>query len=90
MLVGLFSALAWPAALLSVASVIDNPWSVCVAKAEGVFLHRQQSSFVAFLLKFWWSFFYYLMFHLAAGRELAAALMARAQGQCSRQAVRLS
>ncbi|XP_046579571.1 transmembrane and coiled-coil domain-containing protein 4-like [Haliotis rubra] len=31
---GLLAAIAWPAALLSAASVIDNPWSVAVQRAN--------------------------------------------------------
>ena len=30
LLAGLISAIAWPAALLTVSSVIDNPWGVCL------------------------------------------------------------
>lgn len=30
------SAIAWPAALLSMASVIDNPWSVCCRRSSEV------------------------------------------------------
>ncbi|XP_012286477.1 transmembrane and coiled-coil domain-containing protein 4 isoform X2 [Orussus abietinus] len=33
---GLLSAVAWPAALLSIASVIDNPWSVCCRRSSEV------------------------------------------------------
>lgn len=33
---GLMAAVAWPATLLSAASVIDNPWSVCASRAEEV------------------------------------------------------
>ncbi|XP_012256500.2 transmembrane and coiled-coil domain-containing protein 4-like isoform X2 [Athalia rosae] len=32
----LVSAVAWPAALLSIASVIDNPWSVCCRRSSEV------------------------------------------------------
>ncbi|TMS35414.1 hypothetical protein L596_002825 [Steinernema carpocapsae] len=35
-LAGIVSAIAWPVALLSASSVIDNPWSVCVARAAEV------------------------------------------------------
>ncbi|EFO24887.2 hypothetical protein LOAG_03591 [Loa loa] len=35
-LAGLVAAVAWPAALLSVSSVIDNPWNVCVRRAAEV------------------------------------------------------
>ena len=30
------AAVAWPAALLSIASVIDNPWSVCCRRSSEV------------------------------------------------------
>lgn len=33
---GLMTAIAWPVALLSAASVLDNPWNVCVARAAEV------------------------------------------------------
>lgn len=33
---GLMTAIAWPASLLGVASVIDNPWSVCLQRATQV------------------------------------------------------
>nr|CAB3267017.1 transmembrane and coiled-coil domain-containing protein 4-like [Phallusia mammillata] len=35
-LAGLITAIAWPASLLSVASVIDNPWSVCLQRSSQV------------------------------------------------------
>ena len=47
------AAIAWPSALLGLASVIDNPWHVCTRRAENagkqladVLLSRQQVSFV--------------------------------------------
>uniref|UniRef100_A0AC34G4I6 Transmembrane and coiled-coil domain-containing protein 4 n=1 Tax=Panagrolaimus sp. ES5 TaxID=591445 RepID=A0AC34G4I6_9BILA len=36
---GLVSAIAWPVALLSASSVIDNPWNVCVSRATEVGEH---------------------------------------------------
>lgn len=36
---GLMSAVAWPVAILSVASVLDNPWSVCVHRSAEVGRH---------------------------------------------------
>lgn len=36
---GIVSAIAWPAALLSMASVIDNPWSVCCRRSSEVGKH---------------------------------------------------
>ncbi|OWF40311.1 transmembrane and coiled-coil domain-containing protein 4-like [Mizuhopecten yessoensis] len=33
---GILTAIAWPATLLSVSSVIDNPWSVCIQRATSV------------------------------------------------------
>ncbi|KAK6043805.1 hypothetical protein COOONC_18690 [Cooperia oncophora] len=35
-LAGLVSAVAWPVAIVSAASVLDNPWNVCVARAAEV------------------------------------------------------
>ncbi|CCD70531.1 putative membrane protein F35D11.3 [Caenorhabditis elegans] len=35
-LAGLVSAVAWPVALMSVSSVLDNPWNVCVSRAAEV------------------------------------------------------
>ncbi|TKR64674.1 hypothetical protein L596_025164 [Steinernema carpocapsae] len=35
-LAGLLAAIAWPVALLSVSSVLDNPWSVCAARTTEV------------------------------------------------------
>ncbi|XP_064610419.1 LOW QUALITY PROTEIN: transmembrane and coiled-coil domain-containing protein 4-like [Liolophura sinensis] len=32
---GILAAVAWPAALVSAANVIDNPWSVCVQRSVG-------------------------------------------------------
>jgi len=47
--VGLLAAVAWPAALIGMASVIDNPWSVCTQRSmlagrqlAEVLLSRQQ------------------------------------------------
>ena len=46
---GLLAAVAWPAALIGMASVIDNPWSVCTQRSmlagrqlAEVLLSRQQ------------------------------------------------
>ncbi|XP_011301607.1 transmembrane and coiled-coil domain-containing protein 4-like isoform X2 [Fopius arisanus] len=36
---GLMSAIAWPTALLSISSVIDNPWSVCCRRSSEVGKH---------------------------------------------------
>ncbi|XP_034946233.1 transmembrane and coiled-coil domain-containing protein 4-like isoform X2 [Chelonus insularis] len=36
---GLMSAIAWPTALLSMSSVIDNPWSVCCRRSSEVGKH---------------------------------------------------
>uniref|UniRef100_A0A8C6ZL95 Transmembrane and coiled-coil domains 4 n=1 Tax=Nothoprocta perdicaria TaxID=30464 RepID=A0A8C6ZL95_NOTPE len=36
---GIVSALAWPASLLTVASVIDNPWGVCLHRSAEVGKH---------------------------------------------------
>ncbi|XP_060074419.1 transmembrane and coiled-coil domain-containing protein 4-like [Ylistrum balloti] len=33
---GIMSAITWPATLVSMASVIDNPWSVCIQRATAV------------------------------------------------------
>ncbi|CAI2336669.1 unnamed protein product [Caenorhabditis sp. 36 PRJEB53466] len=38
-LAGLVSAVAWPVALMSVSSVLDNPWNVCVSRATEVGEH---------------------------------------------------
>ena len=45
----LLAAIAWPAALIGMASVIDNPWSVCTQRSmlagrqlAEVLLSRQQ------------------------------------------------
>ncbi|PIC43939.1 hypothetical protein B9Z55_004490 [Caenorhabditis nigoni] len=38
-LAGLVSAVAWPVALISVSSVLDNPWNVCVSRAAEVGEH---------------------------------------------------
>lgn len=46
---GLITAVAWPAALVSAANVLDNPWNVCIQRATStgkelaeVLLARQQ------------------------------------------------
>ena len=51
---GLLAAVAWPAALIGMASVIDNPWSVCTQRSwltgrqlAEVLLSRQQVCVVA-------------------------------------------
>ena len=36
---GLLAAIAWPAALLTASSVIDNPWGVCLARSSEVGKH---------------------------------------------------
>lgn len=33
---GLLMAVAWPVAILSCASVLDNPWNVCIARSAEV------------------------------------------------------
>uniref|UniRef100_A0A7E4USN5 DUF726 domain-containing protein n=1 Tax=Panagrellus redivivus TaxID=6233 RepID=A0A7E4USN5_PANRE len=38
-LAGLMTAIAWPVALLSCSSVLDNPWNVCVSRAAEVGEH---------------------------------------------------
>ncbi|KAF8361813.1 hypothetical protein PRIPAC_88736 [Pristionchus pacificus] len=38
-LAGLVSAVAWPVALLGCASVLDNPWNVCIARSAEVGEH---------------------------------------------------
>uniref|UniRef100_A0A8R1E2S5 Transmembrane and coiled-coil domain-containing protein 4 n=2 Tax=Caenorhabditis japonica TaxID=281687 RepID=A0A8R1E2S5_CAEJA len=38
-LAGLVSAVAWPVALMSVSSVLDNPWNVCISRAAEVGEH---------------------------------------------------
>ncbi|XGW10592.1 hypothetical protein V3C99_012245 [Haemonchus contortus] len=38
-LAGLVAAVAWPVAIVSAASVLDNPWNVCVARAAEVGEH---------------------------------------------------
>ncbi|VDM95076.1 unnamed protein product [Thelazia callipaeda] len=38
-ILGLVSAVAWPVALLSASSVIDNPWNVCIRRAKEVGEH---------------------------------------------------
>ncbi|KRX13625.1 CDK5 regulatory subunit-associated protein 1 [Trichinella nelsoni] len=35
-LAGVMSAVAWPVSLLGVASVIDNPWNVCIRRSQEV------------------------------------------------------
>uniref|UniRef100_A0A8C8HI67 Transmembrane and coiled-coil domains 4 n=1 Tax=Oncorhynchus tshawytscha TaxID=74940 RepID=A0A8C8HI67_ONCTS len=39
---GIVTALTWPASLLAVASVIDNPWSVCLSRSAEVGKHLAQ------------------------------------------------
>ncbi|XP_055748456.1 transmembrane and coiled-coil domain-containing protein 4 isoform X2 [Salvelinus fontinalis] len=39
---GIVTALTWPASLLAVASVIDNPWSVCLCRSAEVGKHLAQ------------------------------------------------
>uniref|UniRef100_A0A8D0G8I3 Transmembrane and coiled-coil domains 4 n=1 Tax=Sphenodon punctatus TaxID=8508 RepID=A0A8D0G8I3_SPHPU len=39
---GIVTALTWPASLLTVASVIDNPWSVCLHRSAEVGKHLAQ------------------------------------------------
>lgn len=46
---GLLAAISWPLTLLSVASIIDNPWSICTQRSVNagrqlaeVLLSRQQ------------------------------------------------
>ncbi|XP_014001201.1 transmembrane and coiled-coil domain-containing protein 4 isoform X2 [Salmo salar] len=39
---GIVTALMWPASLLAVASVIDNPWSVCLSRSAEVGKHLAQ------------------------------------------------
>ncbi|XP_053777776.1 transmembrane and coiled-coil domain-containing protein 4 isoform X2 [Desmodus rotundus] len=39
MLSGIVAALTWPASLLSVASIIDNPWGVCLHRSAEVGKH---------------------------------------------------
>ncbi|XP_019907670.1 transmembrane and coiled-coil domain-containing protein 4 isoform X2 [Esox lucius] len=36
---GIVTALTWPASLLAVASIIDNPWSVCLSRSAEVGKH---------------------------------------------------
>lgn len=36
---GIVTALTWPASLLTVASVIDNPWGVCLHRSAEVGKH---------------------------------------------------
>lgn len=38
-LAALLAAIAWPSALLGLASVIDNPWHVCTKRAENAGKH---------------------------------------------------
>ncbi|GMS86580.1 hypothetical protein PENTCL1PPCAC_8755, partial [Pristionchus entomophagus] len=38
-LAGIVSAIAWPVALLGCASVLDNPWNVCIARSAEVGEH---------------------------------------------------
>ena len=39
---GIVTALTWPASLLAVASVIDNPWGVCLSRSAEVGKHLAQ------------------------------------------------
>ncbi|KAM6976996.1 transmembrane and coiled-coil domain-containing protein 4 [Aplochiton taeniatus] len=39
---GIVTALTWPASVLAVASVIDNPWSVCLSRSAEVGKHLAQ------------------------------------------------
>ncbi|XP_071783453.1 transmembrane and coiled-coil domain-containing protein 4 isoform X2 [Centroberyx gerrardi] len=39
---GILAALTWPASLLAAASVIDNPWSVCLSRSAEVGKHLAQ------------------------------------------------
>ncbi|XP_062871981.1 transmembrane and coiled-coil domain-containing protein 4 [Trichomycterus rosablanca] len=39
---GIVAALSWPASLLAVASVIDNPWGVCLSRSAEVGKHLAQ------------------------------------------------
>ncbi|CAJ1055323.1 transmembrane and coiled-coil domain-containing protein 4 [Xyrichtys novacula] len=39
---GIVAALTWPASLLAAASVIDNPWSVCLSRSAEVGKHLAQ------------------------------------------------
>ncbi|XP_056589269.1 transmembrane and coiled-coil domain-containing protein 4-like [Triplophysa dalaica] len=39
---GILTALTWPASLLAVASVIDNPWGVCLSRSAAVGKHLAQ------------------------------------------------
>ncbi|MBN3300761.1 TMCO4 protein, partial [Amia calva] len=39
---GIMTALMWPASLLAVASVIDNPWGVCLSRSAEVGKHLAQ------------------------------------------------
>uniref|UniRef100_A0A673ISS5 Transmembrane and coiled-coil domain-containing protein 4-like n=1 Tax=Sinocyclocheilus rhinocerous TaxID=307959 RepID=A0A673ISS5_9TELE len=39
---GIVAALTWPASLLAVASVIDNPWGVCLSRSAEVGKHLAQ------------------------------------------------
>lgn len=50
-LLGIMAAIAWPGVLISAASVIDNPWSVCIQRSTAagkalaeVLLAREQVS----------------------------------------------
>ena len=57
----LMAAIAWPAALLKVADVIDNPWNVCANRAKqcghllaDILLSRRQvCQHVDIASKFW-------------------------------------
>ncbi|MEE6526614.1 hypothetical protein FKM82_027340 [Ascaphus truei] len=39
---GIVTALTWPASLITVASVIDNPWGVCLSRSAEVGKHLAQ------------------------------------------------
>ncbi|KAJ8370994.1 hypothetical protein SKAU_G00110220 [Synaphobranchus kaupii] len=41
-LAGIVTALTWPASILAVASVIDNPWGVCLSRSAEVGKHLAQ------------------------------------------------
>ena len=37
--VGIIGAIAWPATIIAMAGVIDNPWNVCTQRATNAGLH---------------------------------------------------
>jgi hypothetical protein len=39
MLIGLLAAIAWPASLLSLSHIIDNPWGTCLRRSAQVGRH---------------------------------------------------